>query len=114
MVQLRNPILQVKNYYNSTESQMKQDLYDHGPISVAVASLHSGFYNAGSSGIINCDKAADQVDHAVLLVGYTEKYWIIKNSWGPNWGENGFGYIPIDGPDCSIRDWITLMVVEKF
>ncbi len=30
------------------------------------------------------------VNHAVIIVGYTEKHWIIRNSWGPGWGENGY------------------------
>uniref|UniRef100_A0A7S3IB78 Peptidase C1A papain C-terminal domain-containing protein n=2 Tax=Anophryoides haemophila TaxID=46462 RepID=A0A7S3IB78_9CILI len=30
------------------------------------------------------------VSHAVTLVGYTEEYWIVKNSWGKYWGEDGY------------------------
>jgi len=30
------------------------------------------------------------LNHAVLLVASTSSYWVIKNSWGPTWGEQGF------------------------
>ena len=43
-----------------------------------------------SNGVFNDPSCSiGTVDHAVLIVGYTENYYIIKNSWG-TWGENGY------------------------
>ncbi len=44
-----------------------------------------------SSGIYT--DCTTNIDHAVLLVGYTSNYWIIKNSWSTGWGVGGFIYL---------------------
>jgi cathepsin L len=63
-----------------------------GPISISVdASAWHGY----SSGIFNgCNQQNPDINHAVVLVGYGEengqKYWIVRNSWAPSWGEKGY------------------------
>ncbi|XP_075246877.1 cathepsin L-like isoform X2 [Convolutriloba macropyga] len=76
------------------EDTLKEALAYVGPISVAVDSSHESFqfYEGGVYDEPMCNSI--EVDHAVLLVGYgTEdglEYWLVKNSWGTSWGEQGY------------------------
>ena len=80
-------------------SDMKKSLL-HNPISIALdASLPQfRFYKSGVISIPS--KNSTELNHAVLLVGYdndeTGEYWIIQNSWGKKWGEDGFANIRIE------------------
>ena len=67
----------------------------HGPCSIGIDSSHQSiqFYSSGVYRERDC--SADDLDHAVLVVGYGQewngrKYWLVKNSWGEGWGENGY------------------------
>lgn len=61
-----------------------------GPVAVSVAADAWSLYESG----IFDGACGNIVDHAVTLFGYgkqgAEEYWIVKNSWGGEWGENGY------------------------
>lgn len=75
------------------------------PISVAVDASVWGQYRAGVLG--NCGTA---VNHGVLLVGATDDYWKIKNSWGTGWGESGFIRLA-RGNTCAICSYPSYPVI---
>ena len=59
------------------------------PVSVLIEADTSVFQSY-RGGIINDPACGTNLDHAVLLIGYGDGYWILKNSWGTGWGESGF------------------------
>ncbi|KAI4298220.1 hypothetical protein L6164_031804 [Bauhinia variegata] len=83
------------------------------PVTVYLDSTDILFYKEGIYDGAKCSNDPYHVDHAVLIVGYDSKddqdYWIIKNSWGEDWGENGYirikRNIGIPNGLCAINAW---------
>jgi len=69
--------------------QMKRALMKYGPLSVGVASGNDwSNYKGGVLSGSAC--TSKQLNHAVQIVGWGDGHWIVRNSWGTSFGENGF------------------------
>ena len=72
-----------------TTDQLKAAIYNHGPLSVSVC-VNTAFQEYG--GGVFTGPGCTELNHGVVLVGWddTDGCWIMRNSWGPNWGESGY------------------------
>ncbi|XP_063803105.1 cathepsin K-like isoform X2 [Pseudophryne corroboree] len=98
-----------KEVLKGSEKALKKAVGTVGPVSVGIdASLSSfQFYSKGIYYDETCD--AENINHAVLAVGYgvqkKSKFWIVKNSWGEEWGNKGYVLMARDkGNACGIAN----------
>jgi cathepsin C len=80
-------------------AEIMNEIYRNGPIVMNFEPKYDFMHYGG--GVYHSDSASqaystpewEKVDHSVLAYGWGEengeKFWLIQNSWGPNWGENG-------------------------
>ncbi|XP_038555086.1 cathepsin O isoform X1 [Micropterus salmoides] len=99
----------VKNFtahdFSGQEEAMMGQLVEHGPLAAIVDAVSWQDYLGG---IIQHHCSSQWSNHAVLVVGYNAAgdipYWIVQNSWGTTWGNEGYVYIKIGGNICGIAD----------
>ncbi|XP_011188437.1 procathepsin L [Zeugodacus cucurbitae] len=87
------------------EKTMKAVLATWGPLACSVYAPKSLLlYKEGTYADEECNKG--EVNHAVLVVGYGsengKEHWIVKNSWGKEWGEGGYFRLPLGSNYCGI------------
>jgi len=96
---------------NGNETAMLYGSWEYGPLSICVDASSWQTYKGG---IItsNCGK---QIDHCVQLVGWNTQngvdYWVVRNSWGVLWGEQGYIYIERNKDLCAIANEVTRAII---
>ncbi|NLE44228.1 MAG: hypothetical protein GX620_05870 [Chloroflexi bacterium] len=77
-------------------SAIKQAIYDRGPVPASVcvgpqfSNYSGGVFATDERGV--CDIQDSSTNHGIVLVGWDDAQgvWILRNSWGPEWGESGY------------------------
>jgi len=118
-----NPVVKINRYADvkPNDEEILKSAVAMGPVSVAIQANVSSF-RFYKSGVYQDPECGDQLDHGVLAVGYgTDQdqnldYWIVKNSWSPEWGDEGYikilrNYDQSDSGMCGIASQPSFPIV---
>ncbi|KAL0849604.1 hypothetical protein ABMA28_013863 [Loxostege sticticalis] len=99
--------------FNGTdENVLKKILVSTGPLAIGVNANDFITYDGG----VLEDCQGGNLNHGVLLVGYGKEddvpYWIIKNSWGTGWGEDGYVRVQMYQNGCNLTADIVSAIVN--
>ncbi|CAB3372719.1 Hypothetical predicted protein [Cloeon dipterum] len=102
------------NNYVGEEQELMRVVATHGPVAVAVNALNWQNYLGGVIQF-NCDGNPFSLNHAVQIVGYDRTaaipFYIIRNSWGSDFGDKGYLYIAIGDNICGLANEVSAVNV---
>jgi len=108
----KNELVRIKNtvLINPTIQSIEYYVSNVGPVTAYLFACNDfqayqgGIYRH-SNRLIECDESSGL--HEIIIVGYKHgEYWIIKNSWGSGWGEDGFARIAYSETVTDFYSWL--------
>jgi len=115
-----NPVAVLSNYSDLPSNQYEPILNHIATVGPLAITVDASTWSSYESGVFNgCNQSDPDLDHGVQLVGYgTDStlgdYWLVRNSWSPSWGEQGYIRLyrtstiqcgvdtqPLDGTGCK-------------
>jgi len=98
-----------------SETTLQNNLVSWGPLSICVDAANWQDY---ASGVLTWEECAwiNELDHCVQLVGYQTQtplgdYWLVRNSWGLDWGVNGYIWLEMGYDTCGLTHEATSSIV---
>ncbi|KAI0495962.1 hypothetical protein KFK09_022269 [Dendrobium nobile] len=109
---VRAKVIGSVNITQGDEDELKHAVGIVRPVTVGIDVVPDfRFYKKGVFSSDTCGSSPDDLNHAVLVVGYGVEdgipYWLIKNSWGKKWGDNGFFKIELGKNMCGVATCAT-------
>jgi len=90
------------------ETALKTAVATVSPISICV---NAQPWQSYSSGIMTARQCSNSLDHCVQITGYdtsaSTPYWVVRNSWGSNWGESGYIRLEYGKNTCGLTQEAT-------
>jgi len=111
-------VAHISSWAYATQSQNEQNmqayLVQNGPLSICVDAESWQYYTGGI--IMKGSGCGTSLDHCVMATGYAVSssgtpYWIVRNSWGTSWGENGYLKVELGQDVCGIAQEATSSVI---
>jgi len=100
----------------TSEFLVEQALYCVGPVVFEMDAKHNDLWNykPNKNQLFKLrDTKCKRNDHALAFVGYDAEKFIVKNSWGEDWGIRGYFYLDRSGTECEIFDTTELPMLLR-
>jgi len=104
-----------KVYNVRGEQNIMQELVTNGPVEAAFT-VYADFLQY-KTGVYKHTSGSPLGGHAIKIMGYGEesgaKYWLVANSWNPDWGDQGFFKIARGRDECGIESQVVAGDAKK-